>query len=54
MAKKSKSRDHVRLQSTESHYTYHTSKSKKNTSHRLELRKYDPVVNRHVVFKETK
>ena len=33
---------------------YVTTKNKKTHPDRLELRKYDPVVKRHVVFKEAK
>jgi large subunit ribosomal protein L33 len=29
-------------------------KNKKNTTERLELKKYDPVVKKHVTFKEAK
>lgn len=35
-------------------YTYSTIKNKRNTSERLRLKKYDPVVRRHVEFVETK
>lgn len=44
----------IKLKSTESHYHYVTTKNKKTHPERLELRKYDPVVKRHVLFKETK
>jgi len=33
-------------------YTYVTRKNKANTRERLELSKYDPVVRKHVPFKE--
>jgi large subunit ribosomal protein L33 len=33
-------------------YTYVTRKNKVNTRERLELMKYDPVVRKHVIFKE--
>jgi large subunit ribosomal protein L33 len=29
-----------------------TNKSRRNTPDRLELRKYDPVLRRHVIFRE--
>jgi len=29
-----------------------TTKNKTNTRHRIELKKYDPVIRKHVVFKE--
>ena len=44
----------VKLRSTESPYTYTTKKNKRNNPDRIELRKYDPVVNKHVLFKETR
>ena len=44
----------VKLKSTESPYIYYTRKNKTNTTKRLELKKYDPVVRKHVLFKETK
>lgn len=44
----------IKLKSSESHYHYVTTKNKKLHPDRLELRKYDPVVKRHVLFKETK
>ncbi|MFD1933478.1 50S ribosomal protein L33 [Nonomuraea mangrovi] len=33
-------------------YTYVTTKSRRNDPDRLHVRKYDPVVRRHVTFKE--
>jgi len=47
-------RTNVQLRSTESGYAYFVSKNKRNTSARLELRKYDPIVRKHVIFKEKK
>jgi large subunit ribosomal protein L33 len=44
----------VKLRSTESPYTYTTTKNKRNNPDRLELRKYDPVLKKHVIFKETR
>ena len=35
-------------------YTYVTHKSRRNTPDRLVLRKFDPVVHRHVEFKESR
>lgn len=51
---KSENRVLVKLKSTESPYMYYTKKNKTNTTDRLELKKYDPVVRKHVLFKETK
>ncbi|MFE9388678.1 50S ribosomal protein L33 [Streptomyces sp. NPDC006784] len=35
-------------------HTYVTRKNRRNTPDRLTLRKYDPVVRRHVDFRETR
>lgn len=35
-------------------YTYVTRKNRRNTPDRLVLRKFDPVVRRHVEFKESR
>jgi large subunit ribosomal protein L33 len=35
-------------------YFYTTTKNKKKSTERLELRKYDPKVRKHVIFRETK
>lgn len=51
---KSDNRTLVKLKSTESAYIYYTNKNKKNTEDRLELKKYDPVIRKHVLFKESK
>ncbi|MCB1181196.1 MAG: 50S ribosomal protein L33 [Chlamydiia bacterium] len=50
----SKNREIIKLKSTESPYVYWTRKNKKQTTGRLELRKYDPVLRRHTLFKEAK
>jgi large subunit ribosomal protein L33 len=44
----------VKLKSTESAYMYSVKKNKQNTTERLELKKYDPIVRKHVVFKESR
>jgi large subunit ribosomal protein L33 len=56
MAKKSKgNRIMVELESTEKTGTrYITVKNKKNDPARMELKKYDKVLKKHVLFKETK
>lgn len=51
---KSQAREIVKLRSTESSYVYTTMKNKRNTTERLQLKKYDPVVRKHVIFKEQK
>jgi large subunit ribosomal protein L33 len=53
MAKKGP-RETVRLKSTESTSCYWTVKNKRNTTERMELRKYDPLLRKHAVFKEAK
>jgi len=35
-------------------YTYTTTKNKRTTPERLQLRKYDPFIREHVPFKESK
>ncbi|MEB3328433.1 MAG: 50S ribosomal protein L33 [Candidatus Sericytochromatia bacterium] len=44
----------IKLKSTESAHQYVTTKNKKNDPERLELKKYDPIVRRHVLYKEAK
>ena len=44
----------VRMMSTESGHMYITSKNRRNDPGRLELKKYDPHVRRHVIYKEKK
>jgi large subunit ribosomal protein L33 len=51
---KAGNRVQVKLKSTESPHKYYTTKNKRNTTERLELKKYDPVVRRHVSYKEEK
>ena len=46
-------RQAIKLRSTAgTGHVYMTTKSRRNTPDRLELRKYDPVVRRHVVYRE--
>lgn len=45
----------IKLVSTaDTGYYYVTKKNPRNITEKLELRKYDPVVRKHVVFKEAK
>ncbi|MDD4279790.1 50S ribosomal protein L33 [Candidatus Sumerlaeota bacterium] len=53
MAKKV-NRVHVKLRSTESPHMYHTTKNKQTMPQRMEIKKYDPVVRKHVLYKEEK
>ena len=48
-------RDKIKLVSSAKtgHY-YTTTKNKRNTEGKLELRKYDPVMRKHVIYKEAK
>ncbi|MFT4226754.1 50S ribosomal protein L33 [Micropruina sp.] len=56
MAKKSKElRPIVKLRSSAgTGYTYVTRKNRRNDPERMVLRKYDPIVRRHVEFKEAR
>lgn len=48
-------RDKIKLVSTaDTGFYYTTDKNKKNTPDKLEKKKYDPVVRKHVAFKEAK
>ena len=45
----------IQLESTAgTGYRYTVSKSKKRHPGRIEFRKFDPIVRKHVIFKETK
>lgn len=53
MAKGNERRPLVKLRSTAgTGYLYVTRKNKVNTRERIELKKYDPVVRQHVLFRE--
>ncbi|MFG1885827.1 50S ribosomal protein L33 [Micromonospora sp. NPDC049102] len=55
MARQTDVRPIVRLRSTAgTDYTYVTRKNRRNDPDRLVLRKYDPVVRRHVEFREAR
>jgi large subunit ribosomal protein L33 len=48
-------RDKIKLVSTAgTGYYYTTTKNKRTTPDKLEFKKYDPVVRKHVIFKEAK
>lgn len=48
-------RDKIRLVSTaNSGHFYTTSVNKKNIEGKLSIKKFDPVVRKHVLYKETK
>jgi large subunit ribosomal protein L33 len=55
MASKSKeARSYVKMVSTESAHCYFVQKNRNNTKDRLQLKKYDPIVRKHVLYKEGK
>lgn len=54
MASKKGNRIVIKLRSTESPHTYTTEKNRKNDPSRMELRRYDPTLRRHVLYRETK
>jgi large subunit ribosomal protein L33 len=48
-------RDNIRLVSSAgTGFTYYKTKNKRTQTAKLELKKYDPVQRKHVVFKEAK
>jgi large subunit ribosomal protein L33 len=47
-------REIIKLKSTESTDCYWTTKNKRNTTERLEIKKYDRKLKKHVAFKEAK
>ena len=47
-------REKIKLKSTESSVYYYTEKNKTNTPGRMEKKKYDKTLKRHVLFRETK
>jgi large subunit ribosomal protein L33 len=53
MAKKGP-RQIIKMRSTESSHMYLTTKNRRNDPSRIELRKFDPIVRRHVVYREAK
>jgi len=53
MGRQSDKRPVIKLRSTAgTGYMYVTKKNKVNSRERIELKKYDPVVRKHVLFKE--
>jgi large subunit ribosomal protein L33 len=48
-------RDKIKLvSSADTGHFYTTTKNKKTTPNKLEFKKYDPVVRKHVIYKEAK
>jgi large subunit ribosomal protein L33 len=55
MATKGKGREKIRLvSSADTGFFYTTTKNKRKMPQKLVLKKYDPVVRKHVEFKEAK
>ena len=54
MAKKKGDRIVIKVRSTESGHVYWTEKNRRNDTGRIELKKFDPVVRRHVVYREAR
>lgn len=44
----------VKMRSTESSHVYLTTKNRRNNPNRMELKKFDPTLRRHVIYRETK
>jgi large subunit ribosomal protein L33 len=47
-------REKIKLKSSESSECYYTTKNKTSTPDRVQLKKYDRKVRKHVMFKEAK
>ena len=48
-------REKIRMSSTAgTGHFYTTDKNKRNTPEKIEIKKYDPVVRKHVAYKEAK
>jgi large subunit ribosomal protein L33 len=48
-------REKIKLESTAgTGHFYTTDKNKKNTPDKMEIKKFDPVARKHVLYKETK
>ena len=48
-------REKIKLESTAgTGHSYTTTKNKRTTPDKMELKKFDPVARKHVIYKETK
>ena len=48
-------RDKIKLESTAgTGHFYHTTKNKRTMPEKMEIKKFDPVARKHVIYKETK
>ncbi len=52
--KKSLARVIIKLKSSESPHMYSSTKNKRNSPNKLELKKFDPTLRKHVMYKEIK
>jgi large subunit ribosomal protein L33 len=52
MAKSKEARSTIKLKSEASDHCYFTEKNRNNTKERISLRKFDPIVRKHVMYKE--
>ena len=52
VAKAKEARSTIKLKSEASDHCYFTQKNRNNTKERISLRKFDPIVRRHVMYKE--
>ena len=52
MAKGKGNRVLVKLKSTESSHYYHTMKNRQNNPDRMGIKKFDPMLNKHVTYRE--
>jgi large subunit ribosomal protein L33 len=52
MAKAKEARSIIKLKSEASDHCYFTEKNRNNSKERISLRKYDPIVRKHVMYKE--
>jgi len=47
-------RENIRLQSSESSHYYTTTKNKRKSPDKLKIKKFDPILRKHVVYEEGK
>jgi len=43
----------IRLRSSASRHCYYAVKNKRNTPDKMEFKKYDPIVRKHVLYRES-
>ncbi len=52
MAKRQGTRSLIKIKSTESSHHYYTEKNRQNHPDRLEIKKFDPILRKHVMYRE--